>query len=49
MKAKHQAAIMELGQRADKLELELMRHCGRLCNPLRGRADMGKLAHEFTY
>lgn len=49
MKAKHQAAIVELGQRADMLELEMMRHCGRLCNPLRGRADMGQLAHEFVY
>jgi hypothetical protein len=49
LKAKHQAAIVEVGQRADLLELELMRHCGRLCNPLRGQADFSPLAHEFTY
>lgn len=48
LKAKHQAAIVEVGQRADMLELELMRHCGRLCNPLRGRADFAPLANEFT-
>jgi eukaryotic-like serine/threonine-protein kinase len=48
LKAKHLAAIVEVGQRADMLELELMRHCGRLCNPLRGRADFSPLAHEFT-
>ena len=48
VKAKHQAAIIEVGQRADMLELELMRHCGRLCNPLRGRADFAPLAHEFA-
>lgn len=49
LKEKHQAAIVEAGQRADMLELELMRHCGRLCNPLRGRTDFGPLAQEFIY
>jgi hypothetical protein len=49
LKAKHQAAIVEAGQRADMLELELMRHCGRLCNPLRGRTDFSPLALEFVY
>ncbi len=48
LKAKHQAAIVELGQRADMLELELMRHCGRLCNPMRGQADFTPLALEFA-
>jgi serine/threonine-protein kinase len=48
-KAKHLEVIADVGQRADNLELELMRHSGRLCNPMRGRADFSPLAAEFAY
>ncbi|MBK9264109.1 MAG: serine/threonine protein kinase [Polyangiaceae bacterium] len=49
LKVKHLEVIADVGQRADLLELELMRHCGRLCNPMRERADFSSLASEFTY
>jgi serine/threonine protein kinase len=48
-KAQHLHDITEAGQRADLLELELMRQCGRLCNPLRERADLSPLALEFAH
>ncbi|MRG91144.1 serine/threonine-protein kinase [Polyangium spumosum] len=47
-KAKHFVALADVGRRAEKLELELLRSSGRLCAPLRGRADLAPFFAELA-